>query len=202
VRNAATEALVLIGTELRRLEEAALLHNPTAPPEKISSAIQAAIEKATALLDDPCWEVRRNAADALGGIGKPTPESVAALRRCLADDDPAVRIAAVTALTTVLPKKDSVPLAARLLRDPNPGVRVLAAELLGRIGPAAREAIPALKEALGDCEYRVRIAAAKAIGQMGPTASEAFSAVAALLHDEVDDVRTEALAAMVQIKGM
>jgi HEAT repeat protein len=54
---------------------------------------------------------------------------------------------------------------------------------------------------LGDGEYRVRIAAARALGEMGPEANGAFPAIAALLRDDIADVRIEALAAMVVIRG-
>jgi HEAT repeat protein len=44
--------------------------------------------------------------------------------------------------------KDAVPQLVRLLDDPDPAVRKAAARTLGRIGPAAQEAVPALMKSL------------------------------------------------------
>ena len=119
------------------------------------------------LLADSCWDVRRLAADVLGGISRPPsgrhPGGRSRLTKLLADEEPAVRTSAAAALTAVSPKLDAaLPLVEKLLRDAHPGVRALAAELLGKIGPAAKQSVPALSETLSDSEYRVRIAAARA----------------------------------------
>ena len=47
----------------------------------------------------------------------------------------------------------------RALKNPNPTTRADAATDLGLMGPAAREAVPALAEALADPEDQVRMAA-------------------------------------------
>jgi len=56
-------------------------------------------------------------------------------------------------------------------------VRAVAADSLGRIGPEAAAAIPALQDLLRDEQAPVRAAAATALGRMGPSAKEAVSAL-------------------------
>jgi HEAT repeat protein len=169
---------------------------------------------------DPQWDVRRRAADALGGIGPAAKDAIEELRALLADEEPLVRVAAATALTKVSSAKldTVVPSVATLLRDPHPGVRAAVADLLGnllsasqggsvsprdaeRIRRVATQFIPALTEVLGDCDYRVRMAAVQALGQAGPLATEALPAVTLLLRDGIPDVRSAAVAALLRIKG-
>jgi HEAT repeat protein len=61
-------------------------------------------------------------------------------------------------------------------------VRVRAALLLGRLGPDARKAVPALTRALNDRDTFVRDAAAGALGRIGPAAKEAAPAFIAFLE--------------------
>ena len=157
---------------------------------------------------------------------KNDPVARALENRLQYDSEPAVRIAAATALTSGLQGEYMavpVPYVANLVHDPQAGVRALAAELLGRIDFAAEQVLKrdppaekvvkdaaekalqeskqALKEMLHDPEYRVRIAAVRALGQLGLDAGDAYTDIAALLQDCIADVRVEAVAAMVQIKG-
>jgi HEAT repeat protein len=73
-----------------------------------------------------------------------------------------------------------------------------AANALGELGPAARDAVPALAEALKDPEYWVRMAAARALGKVGslsatPKALAALKAAAKDKDPEVRDAVTLAL---------
>ena len=68
-------------------------------------------------------------------------------------------------------------------------VRRSAADALGKIGPPAAEAVPALAAALHDPDEDVRRSAADALGKIGPAAAEAVPALAAALHDPDRDVR-------------
>src|SRR6187455_975073 len=54
------------------------------------------------------------------------------------------------------PQQDSISTLAAALGDQNPQVRGLAARLLGRIGPAASSAVPALLSKLRDDANRTR----------------------------------------------
>ena len=69
----------------------------------------------------------------------------------------------------------AVPALIQSLGHADPGHRLQAAEVLGRIGPDARQAVPALVQALEDPQLDVRKAAARALGQIGPAAQEAVA---------------------------
>ncbi len=56
-----------------------------------------------------------------------------------------------------------MPALVKALGDKHPGVRTCAAWALGKIGPAARVAIPALAKALQDMRNDVRRAATEAL---------------------------------------
>src|SRR5262249_23615466 len=60
-----------------------------------------------------------------------------------------------------------------LLKDDSGTVRHTAAGALGRIGPEAKAAVPALTNLLKDHDDRVRDAAAWALGLMGPESKAA-----------------------------
>ena len=68
--------------------------------------------------------------------------------------------------------------------------RRLAAHALGEIGPAAREAVPALIEALRDPESFVRVWAAAALARVQPENPDAISALVAGTHDGISFVRS------------
>jgi HEAT repeat protein len=103
--------------------------------------------------------VRFHAAIALGDLG---PDGEAAMptliHASLWDEDPAVRVGAAMALWKIDPRK--VPLIlgvlTRALGDANELVCWIAAECLAQMGPAAREAVPALRRALPRC-YRLSL---------------------------------------------
>src|SRR5262245_35243071 len=61
-------------------------------------------------------------------------------------------------------KPDQLYDLTRKLRSPDKIIRISAAEALKKIGPAAKEAIPALIEALKDQDAEVRLHAAIALG--------------------------------------
>jgi HEAT repeat protein len=64
-------------------------------------------------------------------------------------------------------------------------VRVGAARALGEVGPAAKEAVPALIAALKGMDDGVRESAASALGRIGPAAREAIPALEAAARDGV-----------------
>jgi HEAT repeat protein len=78
------------------------------------------------------------------------------------------------------------------LRDEAPSVRKTAATNLGRLGPKAIAALPALTAATGDPEVAVRKAAVGALGELGLAA---VPALALALNDESVSLQaTEAIA--------
>ena len=86
----------------------------------------------------PSWEVRRLAADVLGGIRskrayEAIPAAVDSLTKHLADEEPAVRVSAAAALTAVSPKLESaLPLVEKSsLAMPNRAFDLGRARLVG-----------------------------------------------------------------------
>ncbi|MBA4186800.1 MAG: hypothetical protein C0467_02155 [Planctomycetaceae bacterium] len=95
------------------------------------------------------------------------------VRAGLTDKNASVRMAAAEALLLVGPVAADVPALQKLLGERSDGTKEAAAKCLGRIGPAAKEAVPQLVRLLDDKEGTVRIAAATALGDIGPGAKEA-----------------------------
>jgi hypothetical protein len=98
----------------------------------------------------------------------------------------------------------AVPVLIELLKDEDSDVRGEAARALGRAGPRARGAIPALVELVSDGqvnEVSVHELAAEALGRMGRDARAAVPALLALSRDEREhvSVRHNAAEALKQI---
>lgn len=111
------------------------------PPNGDSSQV---VETLTRALSDRCEWVRRNAAEALGAIGQPTPETVAALGKLLSDELGWIRENATRALAKIGPDAGAaVPaLAAALGKDESRYARYNAGVALKRIDTdSAREAL-------------------------------------------------------------
>jgi len=90
-----------------------------------------------------------------------------AVRKGLTDRNLQVRAAAANALLFIGPQPIDLPTLLKLLKDPNDPTRVAAAAGLGRIGAAAKDAVPQLTRSLDDKASEVRIAAAEALGGIG-----------------------------------
>ena len=76
------------------------------------------------------------------------------------------------------------------LKSSDPLERRLAAHALAEIGPAAREAVPALTTALRDPESFVRMWAAAALARVETESPDAIPALAAGTRDEIYFVRS------------
>jgi HEAT repeat protein len=88
---------------------------------------------------------------------------------------------------------------AGALKDADPEKRQEAAFVLGRIGPNAGPAVPALAEALQDESPRVRSNAALALFKIGSAARDAVPALILALKDDVALVRMDAALALSRI---
>ena len=77
----------------------------------------------------------------------------------------------------------AVPALIQSLRSNDPGERVRAAEVLARIGPAAKNAVPFLVQSLRDPDEDVRRLAARALGQIGPAAADAVGPLMNMLKE-------------------
>ena len=125
---------------------------------------------------------REKAARALSGIGEAAAEASPPLIQALRDGDADVRLAVAKALWSITKEAQKVvPALAHLLErkwPPSPEAdelrrRFLMAviESLGRIGPPAQVAIPALLDKTGDENRHVRESAIRALRQIGPAAA-------------------------------
>src|SRR5262245_50635651 len=79
---------------------------------------------------------------------------------------------------------------AAALKSSGPLERRLAAHALAEIGPAAREAVPALIEPLRDPESFVRVWAAAALARIQPENPDAIPALVAGTRDGISFVRS------------
>lgn len=79
--------------------------------------------------------------------------------------------------------------------------RQAAAEVLGEMGPAAVDVVPALIKALDASTEDVRVAAAEALGEIGPGAAEAIPALIETLKDSIKRVRLAAAGSLEAITG-
>ncbi len=79
----------------------------------------------------------------------------------------------------------AVPELTKQLNDRDPEVRERAADVLARIGPAAKQAVPDLVAALEDSDEAVRKSAALALGQIGPAAADAVPALMRVMKESV-----------------
>ena len=123
--------------------------------------------------------LRMEAALALASMGTDNPEVFPVLLEIFQDRNHPLRARALEAMAQLAAKRGSVPsrgevqspstlpavLATRLLWD-DEKVRAKAAEVLGRMGPAARSAIPALMDVLKGSDNQARIQAALAVWQI------------------------------------
>ena len=215
-------------------------------------AARAAIPSLIELLSDKEWKVRHAAAEVLEKMGPEAKAAIPALTELLRDEKRIVRVAAAEALAKMgpEPKSTAISILIELLRDktgevPRPRVfsthgfpeeqrlewnaRVRAAGALGKMGPEAKRAIPALTELLRDEEYDLRFSAASALkgigmsaipalmeslrdrewtarqasalalGMMGPEAKVAVPVLIELLRDKEENVRSFAAWALGKI---
>ena len=185
-----------------------------------------AVAPLTELLKASSAKVRAHAAVSLGEIGAAAKPSVPAIAELLKDADDSVRRQAVKAVIRIRPGPEvTVPLCVKLLEDSDPGVRLrilhaiaqakaeampgLVAALkndkaaywacivLREIGPAGKEAVPALTERLSDPRPEIRREAALALGAMEKAGAAAAPQLARLLGDE--HARNAATVALGQI---
>ncbi len=123
----------------------------------------AAVTALAGALSDPAPEVRDLAAVALGSMGPKAAPAVPELAHALNDPVDYVRAPAADALGAIGPKASAAvgPLAIKLTTGDQGFVLTSVAYALGDIGPAAKDALPALQQVLA--QRRVGAAAQEAI---------------------------------------
>jgi HEAT repeat protein len=105
-------------------------------------------------------------------------------------------VAALVAVSSAEDRSGDVRGLQLNLKSEDAAQRAASARILGEIGPAAKDAAPALAEALKDANRDVRQNAAQALGYIGPGAKVAAPALIAALLDKEWQVRRPAAFAL------
>src|SRR5262245_11249736 len=121
----------------------------------ISPEDRAAVPALIKALTDEDAQVRSQAAAALGEIGKEARPAVPALLKAL--NDPAVRARAVSALGSISPERATAPALIEAIKNPATRASAMTVLALGRFGPAAKAAVPALIDAVKDKDRGSRL---------------------------------------------
>jgi HEAT repeat protein len=108
---------------------------------------EALVPSLISLLRDEDDMTRSLAVETLWRLGKAAQPAIPALVRVLGDKEGSARLTAVLVLASF--EEVAVPALVQALKDKGYMVRQLAAAALGRIGPKAWTALPALREAMG-----------------------------------------------------
>ncbi|MDY6823210.1 MAG: HEAT repeat domain-containing protein [Thermodesulfobacteriota bacterium] len=164
VRLAAVEALGKIG------------------PRSASNVI-AALKDA---LDDPDFDVRREAASALGGFGVDAESTVDQLVKALSGPDFDVRRQAATSLGRIGPRSDeAIQALVNTLDDRDADVRTAAVKALGMVVPEKRKVVlPAVISALNDNNESVRLGAVSAVASIGIASPDVMDALERAVHED------------------
>ena len=148
-------------------------------------------------LEDAKEDVRRKAAEALGGLGNASETVISALLLRLEDGGNWVRRSAAGALGRFGNASEAIigNLLPRL-EDGNNSVRREAAEALGSLGNASEAVISALVLRLEDGDNSVRSSAAEALSWLGNASETVTNALLLRLEDGDNSVRSSAASAL------
>lgn len=148
-------------------------------------------------MQDVDVEMRRLCCQALGEIGKsPIGDSVAALAKQLESTEWTVRLAAAFALQKIDPNSDLFVDEINKAMQRGEGGTIVA---VGKMGPSAAWAVPALTELLHDRRPGIRRIAADSLGQIGVAAAASEPALRESLKDPDDRVRSAAKSALAAV---
>lgn len=154
--------------------------------EKLGPAATDAVPALTTALKSPDRETRSLVVQTLRKMGG-AEGVVAALLTGACDADDQVAGTAFTALREAKTTKSDVPALAAGLKAESPRVRIFAAQALGKLGPDARDVVPALAEVVQKEEDRqARLEAVHAIGAIGPRALGGAVVLGQALNDRDD----------------
>ncbi|HTQ39576.1 MAG TPA: HEAT repeat domain-containing protein [Pirellulales bacterium] len=144
---------------------------------KINPDDKAGVQRAVSLLvtglKDPNQHVRGAAARGLLELHAPQEMVISAMSDLLADKDPEVRGNVVDALSSL--GEAAVPRLIKALQ--NDDMQALAVEVLRRLGPKAKDAVPALILELKDPDPEYRREVEFALAAIGPAAKTAVPAL-------------------------
>ncbi|MEO8498013.1 MAG: HEAT repeat domain-containing protein, partial [Planctomycetota bacterium] len=147
--------------------------------------------------------VRYDSAMALAEMGKDARVALGKLREMMTgDSDTLVRIASAYAIARLdNAAKDAMDYLIQSVQDRKHGTRVpeAATEALGKLGPKAQSALPALVDALAHPDTMVRIHAIEAIVLISPESAE--TRLLKILHDEDAVVRASAIESLGSLRN-
>lgn len=142
------------------------------------------------------YNVSRDAANCVAGMGAAGPEDLPRLVRELDHQENSTRLEAAETLGRMGPEaRSAAPALRKAVEAADPRLRVRAAEALGFMEPAATEPGAALSSLLKDGIPEIRRSAAEALGNLGIEAA----ALAAAIKDSDADVRWSAIEALGRI---
>jgi HEAT repeat protein len=147
--------------------------------------------------DDPV--TRKQAACALGKIGKDARGVLPQLEAALTDNDVAVRIEAVLATWLIHGDTKGIAVLVKALGDKSSNVRDFACQALAAMKADAKDAIPALTNLLQDKELRIR--AVMTLGEIGFPAIKVVSELKKLLNDKDGEAQLCSAFVIWQITG-
>jgi len=151
-----------------------------------------------ARVEDPDLHVRVAVIKAFAEIPETTDAIQTALIRSLRMSEPSGVISSASD-TLVRLGEAAVSALVSALRDDE--TRLGALIILGRIGPKAHTAVPAIAYSLDNREPKIRHAALIALGHIGPAAQHAIPAIEKTLRDPDRQVRDAAAYALQAING-
>lgn len=197
---------------------------------QIGASAKDAVPAITNLLSINDPETTAAAATALGHIGVRAPETIRALAKSASSADESVARASIRALTELRLNSPSwIPFLTKQLAEGRPSVRAEAMSalaeqgeaavpaltaalqdprsqywavlVLGEIGPAAKDAVPALANALDTAAPDARIEILLTLAKLGPASAPAAEKIAKQLGDKHDGVRYAATLAALGTGG-
>ena len=129
----------------------------------LKTEASSAVPSILKLVGDDHYPIRWSVAVAIREIGLNNKETTGALRILLDDKEIHVRLHAAQSLWKLTGDTTHLAVLTTSLKNDDKAVRVIAANILGSIGAAAKNAIPALRQATLDKESEVATAAREAI---------------------------------------
>jgi HEAT repeat protein len=172
-------------------------HDGDLAADALSRGGKAFVPELIKLLDDDNDEARAHAAHALRFMGRASAPAAGALARAAPKImNPDSRNEAIGALGNGGPA--GVPHLIGLLKDPRLRLKYPVAQALGRVGPSAKDAAPALLALLRDraADAGDRRAAGEALVALGPGAAAAVPDLIALIPEKDIDVAQPAIEAL------
>ena len=150
---AAHDAVPALCLALLKERDHRLRYNLAKTLGKIRSRADICVPALVKTLEDSEWIVRSYAAKALGDFGVEAQKAAPNLMKALKDPEGHVRVSSAEALWRIHGKAEpslNVLIACLKIKREHDYVPDAAAQVLGKMGPSAKDAVPALKEALAD----------------------------------------------------